>query len=82
MNRLARTMSTTMKAQAASPFAPKSGERLTLSSTVPLPNGLTMPRFGIGTWEMRGNETLTALQSAVDKIGYLHIDTAQYYRSG
>lgn len=40
-----------------------------------------MPRFGIGTWEMFGSETFDALQNAVEKEGYVHIDTAQYYRN-
>lgn len=90
MNRIAaRTVSRTLPSTArtmsssayTSPFAPRPDEKLTLSSTVPLPNGLTMPRFGIGTWEMFGDEPVTALKHAVEKLGYLHIDTAEYYRN-
>lgn len=39
-----------------------------------------MPRFGIGAWEMT-SDTIPALRSAVESVGYVHIDTAQYYRN-
>lgn len=27
-----------------------------------------MPRFGLGTWEMSGSSTITALRSAVEEV--------------
>lgn len=50
----------------------------TSSSSTPAPlklsNGLTMPHYGIGVWEMRGKETVTSLQTAVEKWGYRLIE--------
>lgn len=65
----------------ASLFAPKAGEQLTLSSTIPLQDGHAQPRFGIGAWLMRGDEATTALKHAFDVVGYRHVDTARYYRN-
>ncbi|SPO24751.1 related to 2,5-diketo-D-gluconic acid reductase [Ustilago trichophora] len=62
-------------------FAPKLGEKLTLSSSIELVNGQTMPRFGIGAWDMRGAECRQALLNAFDQAGYRHVDTARYYRN-
>ena len=62
-------------------FAPLRGEALTLSSSIKMVDGYTMPRFGIGAWDMRGAECRTALLNAFDKAGYRHVDTARYYRN-
>ncbi|GAC96418.1 hypothetical protein PHSY_003998 [Pseudozyma hubeiensis SY62] len=60
-------------------FAPLCGEKLTLSSSIKMVDGYTMPRFGIGAWDMRGGECKRALLTAFDKAGYRHVDTARYY---
>ncbi|SPO23045.1 related to 2,5-diketo-D-gluconic acid reductase [Ustilago trichophora] len=62
-------------------FAPKLGEKLTLTSSITMVNGHTMPRFGIGAWDMRGSECRQALLNAFDHAGYRHVDTARYYRN-
>ena len=61
-------------------FAPERGEPLTLSSSIKMVNGYTMPRFGIGAWDMRGEECRRALLNAFNTVGYRHVDTARYYR--
>ena len=65
----------------AGKFAPKRGEKLSLSSCIKMIDGYTMPRFGIGAWDMRGSECRTALLNALDKACYRHVDTARYYRN-
>ncbi|CAO1626133.1 unnamed protein product [Sympodiomycopsis kandeliae] len=77
----ARNLQAMSSASYQSRFAPAPGEKLTLSSRINLPNGASIPRWGIGTWEMRGTETIEALESAVKKLGTRCIDTAQYYRN-
>ncbi|MFC6733226.1 MULTISPECIES: aldo/keto reductase [unclassified Haladaptatus] len=37
-----------------------------------------MPRLGLGTYDMKGDEAADAVETAID-IGYRHIDTAQHY---
>ena len=37
-----------------------------------------MPVIGLGTWEMRGDECVRSVASAIN-LGYKHIDTAQIY---
>lgn len=52
---------------------------LTLSSTITLNNGISMPRFGLGVWRTRaGSETEDAVGWALD-AGYRLIDTAVAY---
>lgn len=54
---------------------------LTITSTLPLNNGVTIPRFGLGVWRSRpGEETAHAVQHAL-KSGYRHIDTAHFYKN-
>lgn len=62
-------------------FAPLRGETLSLSSSIKMADGHTMPRFGIGAWDMRGDECRKALLNAFDHAGYRHVDTARYYRN-
>jgi diketogulonate reductase-like aldo/keto reductase len=50
----------------------------TLEQTFQLPNGVEIPKLGLGTWMMRNQEAAQAVQEAI-KIGYRHIDTAQAY---
>lgn len=40
--------------------------------------GLRMPKLGLGTWQMRGEECTAAVLSAL-ALGYRHIDTAERY---
>jgi hypothetical protein len=53
-------------------FAPARGDVLSLSSSITMVDGRTMPRFGIGAWDMRGAECRTALQHAF-RAGYRHV---------
>ena len=39
---------------------------------------LVLPRLGLGTWPMRGEECARAVRSALE-LGYRHIDTAAAY---
>lgn len=39
---------------------------------------MEIPKIGLGTWNLRGNECANVVENAI-KIGYRHIDTAQMY---
>lgn len=41
-------------------------------------HGMTMPKLGLGTWRLKGEECTTAVLGALER-GYRHIDTAQMY---
>ena len=41
-------------------------------------NLLTIPRIGLGTWQLRGAEASAAVEGAIG-LGYRHIDTAAVY---
>ncbi len=41
-------------------------------------NGLKMPKLGLGTWRMKGEECTAAVEGALQR-GYRHVDTAQMY---
>jgi diketogulonate reductase-like aldo/keto reductase len=43
-----------------------------------LPNGVEIPKLGLGTWFISDEDVAQAVQDAVE-IGYRHIDTAQAY---
>lgn len=43
-----------------------------------LENGNQMSVFGLGTWELTGNNCINAVKTAL-KLGYNHIDTAEIY---
>jgi 2,5-diketo-D-gluconate reductase B len=43
-------------------------------------DGLSMPKLGLGTWPMKGDECRAAVVSALD-LGYRHIDTAAAYEN-
>jgi len=45
-----------------------------------LNNGIWMPRFGIGTYNVPGDSTACDAVSYALKCGYRHIDTAHAYR--
>jgi len=52
---------------------------LNISTKIKLNNGVEMPLFGLGTWELREGETvINAVQWAISN-GYRHIDTAYIY---
>lgn len=43
-------------------------------------NGANIPAIGLGTWPMKGQECIGAVQSALD-AGYDHVDTAAMYEN-
>ncbi|QFT93596.1 Glyoxal reductase [Roseovarius sp. THAF9] len=49
-----------------------------LQSTYTLPNGVEIPKLGLGTWFIDDDKAADAVNAAVE-IGYRHIDTAQAY---
>lgn len=49
-----------------------------LQSTYTLPNGVEIPKLGLGTWFIEDDKAADAVKAAVE-IGYRHIDTAQAY---
>lgn len=51
-----------------------------LKETYTLPNGIEIPKIGLGTWLIDDDEVTQAVTDAV-KIGYRHIDTAQAYKN-
>jgi 2,5-diketo-D-gluconate reductase A len=46
--------------------------------TVPLPSGAAIPLLGFGTWQITGEEAVTATATALE-TGYRHLDTATVY---
>lgn len=56
-------------------------EEPTIASTVELPGGVRMPRFGLGVFRAgAGDETRNAVRAAL-AAGYRHVDTARIYRN-
>ncbi len=49
-----------------------------LQETYTLSNGVTIPRVGLGTWMIEGDDAEQAVKTAA-RLGYRHIDTAQDY---
>ena len=49
-----------------------------LSESYVLSNGVTIPKLGLGTWEISDDKAAQTVHEAV-KMGYRHIDTAQGY---
>lgn len=49
-----------------------------LNEVFTLSNGVTIPKLGLGTWEIADDKAAQAIRDAV-KIGYRYIDTAQGY---
>ena len=41
-------------------------------------HGMRLPKLGLGTWRLKGEECTTAVLGALER-GYRHIDTAQMY---
>jgi 2,5-diketo-D-gluconate reductase A len=48
--------------------------------SVLLPNGVSMPRLGLGTWPMNDIEAMIAVEAALN-MGYRLIDTAESYQN-
>src|SRR5215217_6212677 len=40
--------------------------------------GTSMPRLGLGTWQLTGRDAAEGVQDALE-IGYRHVDTARAY---
>jgi diketogulonate reductase-like aldo/keto reductase len=58
-----------------------SSNRLDLSTTIQLRDGLTMPLFGLGTWRAEsGGECREACDAALE-MGYNMLDTASGYNN-
>lgn len=49
-----------------------------LNESYMLSNGVTIPKLGLGTWEISDEKAAQAVRDAVE-IGYRHIDSAQGY---
>lgn len=49
-----------------------------LNETYTLPNGVEIPKIGLGTWRIDDNKVAQAIREAA-KLGYRHFDTAQGY---
>ncbi|KAE8258753.1 hypothetical protein A4X13_0g1477 [Tilletia indica] len=73
-----------------SPFAPSRGSVDAVRSRMALPVAgtsedgtplATMPRLGLGCWEMSGQTAEDAVLSALTEAQYRLIDTARYYRN-
>ena len=47
---------------------------------VPLQSGDQIPVLGLGTWQLTGQECITAVSTAIE-MGYRHIDTADAYKN-
>jgi 2,5-diketo-D-gluconate reductase A len=48
------------------------------ADSVTLPSGAAMPTLGFGTWQIKGEEAVTATAAALE-AGYRHLDTATVY---
>jgi len=55
-----------------------SGPPAIASASVELASGARMPILGLGTWQLRGDSTVSSVLRAVE-VGYRHIDTATVY---
>ena len=51
-----------------------------LEETYTLPNGVEIPKLGLGTWFISNEDVVQAVKDAAE-IGYGHIDTAQAYEN-
>jgi len=51
-----------------------------LNETNLLPNGVSIPKLGLGTWRIDDDKVAQAVRDAA-QIGYRHFDTAQGYQN-
>ena len=51
-----------------------------LQETQTLPNGVAVPKIALGTWMIDDDKVGEAVVAAI-KLGYRHIDTAQFYEN-
>jgi hypothetical protein len=51
-----------------------------LNDTYLLPNGVSIPKLGLGTWRIDDDKVAQAVRDAA-AIGYRHFDTAQGYQN-
>lgn len=51
-----------------------------LGENFALSNGVTIPKLGLGTWEISDTDVVQSVKDAA-QIGYRHIDTAQGYQN-
>src|SRR5512139_2128790 len=51
-----------------------------MSKTVNLPGGTTLPLIGFGTWQLRSTTAYESVRAALE-IGYRHVDTATLYEN-
>ncbi|MGV3667044.1 MAG: aldo/keto reductase, partial [Leptospira bouyouniensis] len=51
---------------------------LSLTSTIPTNQTISVPLLGLGVWKSRPKECFDAVKSALE-VGYRHIDTAAIY---
>lgn len=51
-----------------------------LQENYTLPNGVKIPKLGLGTWMIGNDDVVQAVKSALE-MGYRHIDTAQAYQN-
>lgn len=56
----------------------KKGTKMILEETFTLPNGVAIPKLGLGTWMIDDAIVAEAVKAAI-AMGYRHIDTAQAY---
>ena len=59
-------------------FIRKGEINMVLNETYTLPNGVKIPKLGLGTWFIDDDKVADAVKNAVD-VGYRLIDTAQAY---
>lgn len=55
-----------------------SGREFMMIPSAILPSGKAMPLSGLGTWDLRGQDCVRGIQTALD-LGYTHFDTAEMY---
>jgi diketogulonate reductase-like aldo/keto reductase len=58
----------------------KKTEIMILKEKYKLSNGLEIPKLGLGTWFINGDQAVQAVEDAL-KLGFRHIDSAQAYQN-
>lgn len=73
-------VSTERAAERAALRTPKTRHTMILKDSYTLPNGVSIPKLGLGTWMIPDDKAAEAVREAVG-FGYRHIDTAQAYQN-